>query len=360
MTDAPLPFVVFTAPRSRSFWASKFLSYGGWLVSHDEIMHLRSLEDIRSWLAMPGAGTVETSAAPFWRTLVELRPDCRIATIRRDPEASLESICRVVPDIDRHVTRRMVRYINAKLDQIEARCGNVCTVTFDELATEQGAARLFEHCLPFRFDPAWWAAYAQLNLQCNIMALQRYYFAHAKQLAKLTAQVKHRSIAAMRPKQSVERGVVLAVEPYSEMLCQEAVPLLKDHMVLMDLDPDDWSKRPTATYQRLQDLGALQCVVARINGRMFGYLVSIIAPSFDVAGRTEALHTIFFADKSVFGLGMQMQRFAADQLKARGVDELIMRTGNRTASSPKLGTMYERMGAVRVAEMYRLPLGEAA
>lgn len=360
MSEAPPPFVVFTAPRSRSFWASKFLSYGGWLVSHDEIMHLRSLEDLRSWLAMPGAGTVETSAAAFWRTLVEMRPDCRIATIRRDPEASLKSVMRVVPDLDLAATRKMLRHQNAKLDQIEARMPDVCRVTFDDLATEQGCARLFEHCLPFRFDPAWWAGYAPLNLQCNIMALQRYYFAHAKQLAKLTAQVKHLTLRGMAPRSTAERGIVLTVEPYTEALCCEAVPLLKDHMALMDLDPNDWSKRPTATYQRLQDLGALQCVVARINGRMFGYLVSIIAPSFDVAGRTEALHTIFFADKSVFGLGMQMQRFAAEQLKARGVDELIMRTGNRTASSPKLGTMYERMGAVRVAAMYRLPLGEAA
>lgn len=357
--NAPPPFVVFTAPRSRSYWASRFLSYGGWLVSHDEIMHLRSLEDIKSWLAMPGAGTVETSAVPFWRTLVDLRPDARIATIRRDPEASVESMLRVVPDIDIPGTRRMVRYINAKLDTLEARCAEVCRVEFDELATELGCARLFEHCLPFRHDPLWWQSYAPLNLQCNIFALQRYYLAHAKQLAKLSAQIRHRTIAAMRPK-TVERGVVLHVEPYSDALCREAVPLLKDHMVLMDLSPDDWVKRNTALYQQLQDLGALQCVVARINGRMFGYLVSIISPSLDRADRTEALHTIFFADKGVFGLGMQMQRFAADALKERGVDDLFMRTGNRTGSSPKLGQMYARMGAERLGEVYRLPLGEAA
>lgn len=357
--NAPAPFVVFTAPRSRSYWTSRFLSYGGWLVTHDEIMHLRSFEDLRSWLAMPGAGTVETSAAPFWRTLVELRPDCRIATIRRDPEQCIESLCRVVPDANIPATRKMLAYINAKLDTLEWRCSEVCRIEFDELATEQGAARLFEHCLPFRHDPAWWAGYAPLNLQCNILALQRYYLAHAKQLAKLSTQVKHRSLAAMRPK-TVERGVVLHVEPYSEALMREAVPLLREHLVLMEQSPEDYALRNFALYQHLQDIGALQCVIARVNGRMFGYLLSIVSPSLDQAGRLEAQHTVFFADKSVFGLGMQMQRFAADALRERGVDDLFMRTGNRTASSPKLGTMYERMGAEPMGQIYRLPLGEAA
>lgn len=356
MNDAPPPFVVFGLPRSRTYWTSRYLSYGGWLVTHDEIMHLRSLEDIKSWLAMPGAGTVETSAAPFWRTLVELRPDARIATIRRDPEASVESMLRVVPDIDIPGTRRMVRYINAKLDQIEQRVAEVCRVSFEDLATEQGAARLFEHCLPFRHDSLWWQSYAPLNLQCNIMALQRYYLAHAKQLAKLSAQVKHRAIAAMRPKQTIERGIVMNVEPYTEALWREGIPLFKEHMQLMDLSPDDWEKRNIPLYTRLASIDALQCVTARINGRLFGYLVTIVAPSLDRMDRMEAHHTIFFTSPGVWGLGMQMQRFANDALRERGVHDVFMKTSCRTPQGPRLGAVYGRLGAYKMGDLYRLEL----
>lgn len=356
MTDTPPPFVVFTLPRSRSYWCSRFLSYGGWLVTHDELLHLRSIEDIKAWLAIPSAGTVETAAVPFWRTLRDLRPDARIATIRRDPEASLESLVRIEPRLELAATRRMVRHLDAKLDQIEHRVPDICRVDFADLATEAGCARLFEHCLPFPHDPMWWEAYDALNLQCNVPALLRYYQAYAPQLAKLTAQIKHRTIAAMRPAETIERGIVLNVEPYSEALYREAIPLLEEHLMLMDQSPEDHDKRNLALYQTLHQLGALQCVTARVNGRLFGYLVSILSPSLDRADRTEALHSIFFASPQVKGLGMQMQRYAIEELKRRGVHDLFMRTGNRTASSPRLGTIYRRLGAHELGQVYRLEL----
>lgn len=354
--DTPPPFVVFGLPRSRTYWASRYLSYGGWQVTHDELLHLRSIDDIKAWLAMPGAGTVETSAAPFWRTLRELRPDARIAVIRRDPEACIESLVRIVPGIDIAATRKTVRHLDAKLDQIEHRVRDICRVTFDELNTEEACARLFTHCLPFPHDHTWWEAYAGLNLQCNLPALYRYYCAHAPQLAKLTAQIKHRTIAAMRPKETIEQGIVLGIEPYSDQLYREAIPLFKEHLLLMDQSPEDHDKRNLGLYQTLHQVGALQCVTARVNGRLFGYLVSIVSPSLDLVDRTEALHTIFFASPQVKGLGMQMQRFAIDALRRRGVNDLFMRTGNRTASSPRLGTIYRRMGAHAMGEVYRLEL----
>lgn len=356
MIDTPPPFVVFGLPRSRTYWTSRFLSYAGWLVTHDELLHLRSLDDIRSWLAMTGAGTVETSAAPFWRTLRELRPDARVATIRRDPEECVESLCRVAPNCEVAATRKIIRALDHKLDTIEHRMAGVCRVTFEELATEVGCARLFQHCLPYQHDHAWWEAYAALNLQCNVPALQRYYWAHAPQLKKLTAQVKHRTIMAMRPRETVEQGIVLGVEPYSEALYREAVPLFEEHLTLMDQSPEDHDKRNLTLYANLARIGALQCVTARCNGRLFGYLVSIVAPSLDRADRTEAQHTIFFASPQFRNLGMQMQRYAIETLRERGVNDVFMRTGNRTAASPRLGTIYKRLGAHPMGEVYRLEL----
>ena len=78
-----LPFVVFALPRSRTFWASRFLSYGGWACGHDEALHVRALDDVRSWFAQPYVGTVETAAAPFWRLLHAVCPQAKVVVIRR-------------------------------------------------------------------------------------------------------------------------------------------------------------------------------------------------------------------------------------------------------------------------------------
>ena len=49
----PPPFVVLSLPRSRSYWLSRYLSYGGWHCGHEEIRHARTLSDVRAWLARP-------------------------------------------------------------------------------------------------------------------------------------------------------------------------------------------------------------------------------------------------------------------------------------------------------------------
>ena len=70
------PFVVYALPRSRTFWLSRFLCYAEWNCGHDEIRHARSLDDVRAWFSQSYTGTVETAAAPWWRLIQRLRPDC--------------------------------------------------------------------------------------------------------------------------------------------------------------------------------------------------------------------------------------------------------------------------------------------
>ena len=63
-TPSAPPFIVYALPRSRTFWLSKFLSYGGWACDHDEAVRLRGLDDMQSSLDIPMRGSVETAAAP--------------------------------------------------------------------------------------------------------------------------------------------------------------------------------------------------------------------------------------------------------------------------------------------------------
>ena len=358
--DGAPPFVVLALPRSRTFWTSRFLSYGGWHCGHEECLRLRSLADVRSWLAQPLTGTVETAAAPFWRLLLRLRPDTRIALIRRPVAEVTESLLAQLP-FDPPALMTQMRRLDAKLDQIEQRCPGVLSVSYAELATEAGCAELFEHCLPFQHDPLWWQRLAGVHLQIDLAAMLRYCQAHQAQLNKMAATARHRIMADMATNVSRETdGVTFQTEPYTEALLHEGLPLLKEHLVLMDQSPDDWDKRNLPLYQSLQNLGALHCMTARCNGRLFGYLVSIVAPSLDRRDRTEAMHTIFFASPAIRNLGMKLQRAAVADLKACGVSDVFMRTGVRTVDAPRLGAIYRRLGASAMGEMYRLALQEEA
>jgi len=99
----------------------------------------------------------------------------------------------------------------------------------------------------------------------------------------------------------------------------------------------------------------LQTMTARSNGRMFGYLMTVIGPSLDARDRLAGFHTIFFASPLIRGLGMKLQRAALDALRARGVQEVQMRAGHR-GSGPRLGTFYRRLGAEEFGQLYRLEL----
>lgn len=333
------------------------MSYGGWHCGHEESLHLRSLADVRSWLAQPATGTVETSAAPFWRLLLALRPDARIAVIRRPVAEVLVSLLAQLP-FDAPPLLAQLRRIDAKLDQIECRCPGVLSLSFAELATEAGCSKLFEHCLPYQHDPVWFQRLAAVNLQIDLAAMLRYCQAHAAQLDKMTRIAKHRILVGMQRADDGADGVTFQTEPYTEELLHEGLPLLKEHLVLMDQSPDDWDKRNLPLYQRLQDIGCLHCMTARCNGRLFGYLVSIVTPSLDRRDRTQAQHTIFFASPAIRSLGMRLQRAAVLDLKASGVSDVYMRTGIRTADAPRLGAIYRRLGAHAMGEMYHLPLQE--
>lgn len=351
------PFVVFALPRSRTAWLARFLTYGPWQCGHDEVRHLRSLDDVTSWLAQPYSGTVETAAAPFWRLLTALRPDARVVVVRRpvaDVVASLMALR--LGCFDAAALGVAMRRLDRKLEQIERRV-NALSVAYADLDTEMACARVFEHCLGLPHDPAWWDAISAVNIQINLAHCIRYFIAHAPQLAKLAKIAKHRMVASMRPAEGEFDGVTFQVEPFRTFY-RDAEPLFREHLVQTEQSPDDHARKNLPLLQALDDIGALQCLTARIQNRMFGYLMTIVGPSPDSPEVIQGTHTIFFASQDIRGLGMRLQRAALDALRARGVHEVIMRAGHR-GSGPRLGTFYRRLGADEFGQLYKLQLSEA-
>jgi GNAT superfamily N-acetyltransferase len=345
------PFIVFAMPRSRSAWLARFLTFGDWHCGHEELLHARSLDDVKSWLSQPCTGTVETAAAPFWR-LLRHYPGVRVVVVRRPVDEVVASFLRLPMGFDEAKLVTLMRRVDAKLAQIERRMPDALSVTFADLATEDGCRRVWEHVMPYPHQPAWWAACDPVNIQVDMRVLARRARAFEPQLTKLAKQAKHRAITTMAPECGDFDGVTFQVEPFARFW-QDAEPLFREHLTQTDQSPGDHARKNWALLQELDDLGRLQCLTGRINGRMFGYLTTVIGPSLDSPDIVQAEHTIFFASSAVRGLGMRLQRAAIEKLRERGVHEVIMRAGHR-GSGPRLGTFYRRLGAVEFGQMYKL------
>jgi hypothetical protein len=194
------PFVIFALPRSRTYWLSRFLSYGGWFCAHEQCNHVRGFDDVQSWLSMPFTGTVETTGSPYWRTAIRLRRDIKIATIRRPISEVFQSLKRIPAPWSSPLLRAQLLHLNCKLDQIEARCANVKSVPFALLKHETTCADLFEFLLPYKHDHNRWYLMDQSNLQIDVLHQLRETQAHRPQMERASNIVKAETLRNLNRK----------------------------------------------------------------------------------------------------------------------------------------------------------------
>ena len=352
-----MPFIIFSLPRSRSAWLSRFLTYGEWTCGHDEIRHARSMDDVRTWFTQPNIGTAETAGAPWWRLVEKIAPGVKVLVVRRPVEEVVDSYRRMEMGVDLDALRVGLSRLDKKLSQIEYRMPEVLSVAFDSLREEETCARVFEHCLPYCHDHEWWKLLSPLNVQIDMRQLLKYYSAHKPQLDKLTKVAKQQSIAGMVRTGGELEGVTLQQESF-DTFSRDGKALFAEHSVQVGESPDAFWGKNIELMRMLDQLGAMQITTARSNGRMFGYLMTIIAPSLESAEITTAVNTTFFASADFRGLGMKLQHSSLAALRARGVDEVYFRAGVRGAG-PKMGAMYRRLGASPDGQLYKLDLVEA-
>ena len=328
------------------------------MCGHEELRHTRSLNDVTAWFSQPNIGTAETAAAPWWRMLDRFAPGARILIVRRPVSEVVDSLMNI-PGLffDRAVLERTISKLDRKLDQIKARRDNVLSVNFDDLNDETVCAAAFEHCLPHAHDHEHWARLAPVNVQIDMPALMRYAQAYQPALAKVAAIAKHQTLAAMATREPVEpEGITFQTETFDDWL-DGAARLFDDHLVAVGEAPGNWQNKNIGLMQRIYDAGAMQIMTARCNGRMFGYLMTLVAPSLADENLTTATHTTFYADSAFPGLGLKLQRAALRDLKKRGVDEVFLEAGQR-GSGPRLSVLYKRLGALDYSQVYRMQLTE--
>jgi hypothetical protein len=346
------PFIVLALPRSRTFWLSEFLSYRDWHCGHDELIHMRTLDDCRTWFTQPCIGTVETAAAPFWRLLPS---GLRVVTVRRPVVAVLASVLRAVPGCDPTGMEKLLRAADAKLDQIEARVPGVLSVRFDDLATEETCGEIFEHCLPYPHDPRWWAAMDARHVSGKLSAQIRYCRAYIQQLQILGRAARQEMLARLhrsRARRPPMDGFVFGEERFAPWLA-DAQPLFRDHLAQTGQDADGHALKNLPMGHRLDEVGALQIIGARQNGRLFGYSMAVISPSLDARDQLMAHLLLPFASRDFPGLGRRIHAAAIEALRSKGVSQIVGRAGVR-GDGPRLGAMYRRLGFADDGQLFRL------
>lgn len=353
------PFIILALPRSRTAWLARYLTYGDWTCGHEEIRHLRSMSDLRSWLSQDCAGTAETSGANWWRMLLKYRPDARILTVRRPVEDCVESLMaldlRGTAQFDRAEITAILKKLDTKLNQAEQRFANVMSVRFDDLALEATCAGVFEFCLPYKHDTNWFQLMSPLKIECSMPALLRYARAFAPQMMALGAIARREILADLVGHAPADlSGMTIQCEEFKSFY-RDGKGLFAEHLAQVGEPPDNFSRKNISMMLALESAGNLQVVTARSNGRMFGYLMSVISPSLESPDVTTAIHTAFFASPEAPWVGMKMQRAAIGFLRARGVGEVFMRAGPR-GDGPRMGTIYRRLGAIEDGQLFRLPL----
>jgi hypothetical protein len=350
-----MSFIVLALPRSRTYWCSRFLSYLEWHCGHDELQHMRSLEDCATWFTQPNIGTVETAAAPFWRLIP---PGLRIATVRRNRQDVFARILSMGPQYDVGALADLLLALDRKLDQIEARIPGVLRIPFDDLETEAGCGRLFEHCLPYPHDTDWWWRRSREYISGDFAAQVRYAHAYLPAFLKLAGAAKQATLAELQRKRSARPsldGFTFAEEPNFDQWLEDAQPLFRAHLAQTDQDSESYALKNLPLGRQLHAAGIMQITTARQNGRMFGYSMAVIGPTLDARDTITAQMLLPFASPDCPGLGRRIHSAAIAILRTKGVTQFLARAGVR-GDGPRLGKMYERLGFVDDGTLHRLDL----
>ncbi len=140
-------------------------------------MLMRSMADVRELFSTPNIGTAETGTA-YGRCLLKwLVPNLREVVILRPVDEVMASLIAVSErdgfEFDVPRLRKIMERGHRCLLRI-AKDPNVLVVNFDDLEQEETCTRIFEFCLPYKFDKEWWESYKGKNIQLNFPLLMLY------------------------------------------------------------------------------------------------------------------------------------------------------------------------------------------
>jgi hypothetical protein len=194
-------FVIHALGRSRTAWLAKFLTYGDWTCLHEQVIHLRRIEDIAPMFSRPRTGYAETAASFGWPLILDANPDIVQVVVGRDPDEASAAMAASYARAGIGCDAAMMRAIFARgarvLEKISALPG-VLTLSYEDLDTEECCRAVFEHCLPYDWDRAWWGHMRRQHVEADLAAMVAYYWAHREGVETFKALCRREMFRTVR------------------------------------------------------------------------------------------------------------------------------------------------------------------
>jgi GNAT superfamily N-acetyltransferase len=148
----------------------------------------------------------------------------------------------------------------------------------------------------------------------------------------------------------VRELVVFAIERASA-LWTEIGPLLQAHFDEIAHDRTLKLEPYHLAYMQFEAAGSLRCYTARVEGKLVGYLVVVIAPHMHYVSLLQATQDVIYVDPEhrKSGTGLGLLRFAERHLEQDGVDVISQHV---KIAHPTLGKVLEHMGYEPVDTIY--------
>ena len=158
-----LQYIVFSLPRSRSFWLSNFLTVRGKICGHDEMVNCGSIaeavevfNDLR--------GSCETGAVLGWKLIRKLWPELKIVVVFRPLGEVVESLGKkmtITKEIEEDLYLKSLMLMNV------AKLPGVMVTTFEALRDQGICKDVFEFCNEDTFSPIRWRLMEGVNIQVD-------------------------------------------------------------------------------------------------------------------------------------------------------------------------------------------------
>ncbi len=187
------PFIIYALPRSRTAWLAKFLSYGEWSCYHEQAIYMTCLDDVRALFECPNIGVSETAAAQGRFLIKHIVPDIKEVVVLRPVNEVVDAMMNLdvseVATYNRILLQKGMEYSDRVLRKI-AQDPNVLVVNYSDLNGAETCEKIFEHCLPYKFDMAWWESLKDKNIQADVKSVIRYYHKYRGTIEAFKKQCK--------------------------------------------------------------------------------------------------------------------------------------------------------------------------
>lgn len=178
----PDPFIVLSLPRSRTYWAARWLSYPGKNVGHDLAIQCDNVKQFIDSYSNGMDGSVETGAMIGWRLLKHELPNLKTLVVFREPREVLASLAKFGVEGDWIEYEIKSRYY--VLEGI-ASCAGVKRMHWMDYSSITHAEQAWEFLLDVPFDFDWWSSMVRTRLEINMKERMQATIARRDKIAAL-------------------------------------------------------------------------------------------------------------------------------------------------------------------------------